>query len=280
MILDIDVKDINKAADYIKVTHYVLIDYIEKVNYKDVLNDNRAKYIFYELIDEFKEIYSLLDKRKTLMATSLLRNAYEELMYIIAISENSSLDANVNTRPGHFISYVSKNSKNIFGETPTSKDINKIYGYLSKLVHVTNLKEVASYVASEKNTSKIIAREMKCSLIFIEFLYLYFLSRKLNIDIELPTVLSTYMPFFEFINIKLLVKESERKKEVLMSYIRNEENHKYLKGEAKKVANELNKVSVDQKEQLMNNCPKIIELIKKHGYEEFVESVIKNKNNY
>ena len=47
-----------------------------------------------------------------------------------------------------------------------------------------------------------------------------------------------------------------------MSYIRNEENHKYLKGEAKKVANELNKVSVDQKEQLMNNCPKIIELIK------------------
>ncbi len=82
--------------------------------------------------------------------------------------------------------------------------------------------ELTDYVASEKNTSKIIAREMKCSLIFIEFLYLYFLSRKLNIDIELPTVLYTYIPFFENINLMLLVKESERKKEVLMSYIRNE----------------------------------------------------------
>lgn len=61
-----------------------------------------------------------------------------------------------------------------------------------------------------------------------------------------------------------------------MSYIRNEENHKYLKREARKVANELNKVSVAQKEQLMNNWSKIIELIKKHGYEEFVDAVIKS----
>ncbi|MDI9541111.1 MAG: hypothetical protein QM204_06575 [Bacillota bacterium] len=136
--------------------------------------------------------------------------------------------------------------------------------------------ELTDYVASEKNTSKIIAREMKCSLIFIEFLYLYFLSRKLNIDIELPTVLYTYIPFFENINLMLLVKESERKKEVLMSYIRNEENHKYLKREARKVANELNKVSIAQKEQLMNNWSKIIELIKKHGYEELVDVVIKS----
>ncbi len=280
MILNIDIKNIDKAADYIKVTHYVLIDYIEKVNYKDVLNDNRAKYIFYELIDEFKEIYSLLDRRKTLMATALLRNAYEEMMYIISISEDTAIETSVNTKAGQFMNYVSKNSKKFFGEAPTSKDIYKIYSYLSKLVHVTNLKEVASYVASEKNTSKIIAREMKCSLIFIEFVYLYFLSRKLNIDIELPTALYTYIPLFELINLIQLVKESERKKEVLMSYIRNEESHKYLKGEAKKVANELNKVSNAQKEQLINNWPRINDLIKKHGYEEFVESVIKNKKNY
>jgi hypothetical protein len=61
-----------------------------------------------------------------------------------------------------------------------------------------------------------------------------------------------------------------------MSYIRNEENHKYLKREARKVANELNKVSIAQKEQLMNNWSKIIELIKKHGYEELVDVVIKS----
>ncbi len=132
MNLDIDIKDVDKAANYIKVTHLVLIDYIEKVNYKDVLNDNRAKYIFYELIDEFKEIYSLLDRRKTLMATALLRNAYEEMMYIIAISEDSAIETSVNTKAGHFMNYVSKNSKKIFGETPTSKDIHEIYGYLSK----------------------------------------------------------------------------------------------------------------------------------------------------
>lgn len=266
--------NIFKALDIIQ---YIYVDYIFKVKYKDIIESHRAKYIYKELIEEFKEIDNLLNKRHTLMAIALLRNAYEEMMYIIAISYDDSLETSVETKAGYFKDYVKENACLIFQNTITKDDIQNLYTYLSKLVHVTNLKEVASYLTSDKKCADIIIREIKMCLTTIEYMYLIYISNRTTINMELPNKLFLLLPLIEIINMIKLVNESKRKQEVLGKYIRSEKDKHYLNKKKDEATIELRSMVDMFDVQYKNKLFDLETLININGYGEVVEKILNEK---
>ena len=86
----------NKTMKLLDASNEIYIDIIKKQDFKNVTNYNNSKYLFKEITNELIEITELLNKGKTLMAVCLLRNVYEEIMYVMATScseEKIDIDA-------------------------------------------------------------------------------------------------------------------------------------------------------------------------------------------
>lgn len=66
------------------------------------------------------------------MAVCLLRNVYEEIMYIITTSYYYNLDIDFMSKVGYFKNMVVDNCNELIGDIYTSEEIKGIYSYLSK----------------------------------------------------------------------------------------------------------------------------------------------------
>ena len=82
----------DKSIKILDISNAVYIDIIEKYDFKSITNYKNSKYLFKEISNELNEITELLNNNKTLMAVCLLRNVYEEIMYIIATSYCDNFD--------------------------------------------------------------------------------------------------------------------------------------------------------------------------------------------
>lgn len=90
---------------------------LKKVVFNEITNYNKAKYIGEEINNQFKEVQTLVNNNKLLMAICLLRNLYEEIMYIMATSlENIELDINPYTKAGYFKEIVVDNISEILSD--------------------------------------------------------------------------------------------------------------------------------------------------------------------
>ncbi|MGN1311867.1 MAG: hypothetical protein ACI4U4_02500 [Bacilli bacterium] len=58
------------------------------------------------------------------------------------------------TKAGYFKDIVASNCESLLGEIYTSDEISGIYSYLSKITHVTNIKEAVSYLSENKKVKK------------------------------------------------------------------------------------------------------------------------------
>ena len=71
----------------------------------------------------------------------------------------SGKDVNVKSNPSVFRDIVRENVDDLISDYFESEDIILIYNHLSKLTHVTNLKEVTSYLMKTKKYNGYISKE-------------------------------------------------------------------------------------------------------------------------
>ena len=218
----------DKSIKILDISNAVYIDIIEKYDFKSITNYKNSKYLFKEISNELNEITELLNNNKTLMAVCLLRNVYEEIMYIIATSYCDNLDIDFMTKAGYFKDIVADNCNELLGDIYTSDEIKEIYSYLSKITHVTNIKEAVSYLSGNKRIKGYIVNEIKYVSLIIENLYITFLNKKSKLDNSMCDNIVSVAGYVELINTMYYVANSTGKTKRIESYFYGEKNKKYL----------------------------------------------------
>lgn len=218
----------DKSIKILDISNVVYIDIIEKYDFKNITNYKNSKYLFKEISNELNEITELLNSNRTLMAVCLLRNVYEEIMYIIATSYYDNLDIDFMTKAGYFKDMVADNCNELLGDIYTSEEIKGIYSYLSKITHVTNIKEAVSYLSCNKRIKGYIVNEIKYVTLIIENLYITFLNKKSNFDNSMCDNIISVAGYVELINTMYYVANSTGETKKIESYFYGEKNKKYL----------------------------------------------------
>lgn len=218
----------DKSIKILDISNAVYIDIIEKYDFKSITNYKNSKYLFKEISNELNEITELLNNNKTLMAVCLLRNVYEEIMYIIATSYCDNLDIDFMTKAGYFKDIVADNCNELLGDIYTSDEIKEIYSYLSKITHVTNIKEAVSYLSGNKRIKGYIVNEIKYVSLIIENLYITFLNKKSKLDNSMCDNIVSVAGYVELINTMYYVANSTGETKRIESYFYGEKNKKYL----------------------------------------------------
>lgn len=218
----------DKSIKILDISNAVYIDIIEKYDFKSITNYKNSKYLFKEISNELNEITELLNNNKILMAVCLLRNVYEEIMYIIATSYCDNLDIDFMTKAGYFKDIVADNCDELLGDIYTSDEIKGIYSYLSKITHVTNIKEAVSYLSGNKRIKGYIVNEIKYVSLIIENLYITFLNKKSKLDNSMCDNIISVAGYVELINTMYYVANSTGETKRIESYFYGEKNKKHL----------------------------------------------------
>lgn len=230
----------NKKFSYAKtmklfdVINYIFLDSIKKIEYRS--NYEKSKYIMQEIIYDFDVVMDFLNKGRILLSINILRNIYENILYVMATSYNSDLIVDIKTNPSDFRDVVKDNCNSILTDYFEPNDISDIYNHLSKLTHVTNLKEATSYLLSKKKYQKYISNEIKSLVLIIEYMYLDFLNKEANeVNKEFMYNSIIVANHINQINLVYYIANTEKENIILNSYFYGEKNQNYLN----KIQNEL-----------------------------------------
>lgn len=268
----------DKSIKILDISNAVYIDIIEKYDFKSITNYKNSKYLFKEISNELNEITELLNNNKTLMAVCLLRNVYEEIMYIIATSYCDNLDIDFMTKAGYFKDIVADNCNELLGDIYTSDEIKGIYSYLSKITHVTNIKEAVSYLSGNKRIKGYIVNEIKYVSLIIENLYITFLNKKSKLDNSMCDNIISVAGYVELINTMYYVANSTGETKRIESYFYGEKNKKYLEKQKELMINDFKELQSNKDE--LSRSIKIIskELDKQLAENNYTEMVNKILN--
>lgn len=237
----------DKSIKILDISNAVYIDIIEKYDFKNITNYKNSKYLF-KISNELNEITELLNSNRTLMAVCLLRNVYEEIMYIIATSYYDNLDIDFMTKVGYFKDMVADNCNELLGDIYTSEEIKGIYSYLSKITHVTNIKEAVSYLSCNKRIKGYIVNETKYVTLIIENLYIRFLNKKSNFDNSMCDNIISVAGYVELINTMYYVANSTGETKRIESYFYGEKNKKYLEKQKELMINDFKELQSNKDE--------------------------------
>lgn len=282
-----DLENKNKNFSYDKtmrifdVSNYVYLDIIKKFNYNDIIEYKNSKYLFKEIVKEFETVFEFLSSGEILMSICLLRNAYEEIMYIMAVSLSIELDINVKTRAGYFKNIVIENIDNLLTDSFDSEDITELYGYLSKITHVTNIKEATSYLIGDKIIKKYIINEIKYITLLIEYLYLDFLYKKCDLEDEFIRNIIAVSSYPEIINTVYYAANSTKYNKSLKKFFYGEKNQKYLKDQQEKLIVEFKNFKIEKNDidmSIRRISKEVDSQLKERNYMEIATQILNGKN--
>ncbi len=254
-IYDLEHKNKNFSFDktlrILDIGNAIYIDMIEKTKFKEISDYKKSKYMFKEISEELEEIINLLSKEKTLMAVCLLRNVFEEIMYIMATTIEN-IDIDVMTKANYFYKIVAEHCDELLFSY-TSEDIKELYSYMSKITHVTNVKEATSYLVGNKKIKKYINNEIKYVELIIENIYLEFINKKLKIDNNMCDNIMIISSYVDLINVIYFTANSIGEHKRIELYFYGEKNQKYL--------NEKREQMIREFKELQNSNVKITKTI-------------------
>lgn len=282
-----DLENKNKNFSYDKimkildVSNYVYLDTIKKFNYNDIVKYKNSKYLFKEIAKEFETVFEFLSNGEVLMGICLLRNVYEEVMYIMAVSLNIELDINVKTKAGYFKNIVIDNVESLLSDSFSGEDISELYGYLSKITHITNVKEATSYLIGNRVIKKYIVSEIKYVTILIEYMYLDFLHKKCDIDDGFICNIIAISSYPEIINIVYYAANSIKYDRPLKKYFYGEKNQKYLKDQQEKLVVEFQNFKIEKNNidvSIKEISKEVDKQLKERNYMEQVAEILNSKN--
>ena len=256
-IYDLEHKNKNFSFDrtirILDISNMIYIDMIKNIEFKEISDYKKSKYMFKEISEEFEEVNYLLSKEKTLMAVCLLRNVFEEIMYIIATTIET-VDIDIMTKASYFYKIVAYHCDELL-YSYTSEDIKELYSYMSKITHVTNVKEAASYLVGNKRIKKYINNEIKFIELIIENIYLEFINRKLGLDNSMCDNIMIISSYVDLINIIYFTANSTGEHKRIELYFYGEKNQKYL--------NEKREQMIQEFKELQNSNAKITKTVNK-----------------
>lgn len=264
----------DKTMRLLDVTNYVFLETINKYNYNDILKYNNSKYLFKEISNEFNIVYNMFENENVLPGVCLLRNIYEEILYIMAISLNIELEIDVKTRATYFEKRVCEHFDVLLGESYKVEDIDELYTYLSIISHVTNVKEALSHLIANGKTKKYIINEMKYMTILIEKLYIDFLDKKLSRKNDFCDNLMYASSYAEMINTIYYAAYSDNNDKVMKQFFYGEKNQKYLNDQQDKMIVEFNDFKINK-----NNIVKSIKVVLKELLKQINNSSCKDQIN-
>lgn len=282
-----DLENKNKNFSYDKtmrildVSNYVYLDIIKKFNYNDIIEYKNSKYLFKEIVKEFETVFKFLSDGEILMGICLLRNVYEEIMYIMAVSLGKELDINVKTKAGYFKEIVIKNIDSLLNNSFDSEDIFEIYAYLSKITHVTNIKEATSYLIGNRAMKKYIINEIKYITLLIEYLYLEFLHKKCNLENGFISNIIAVSSYPEIINTVYFAANSTKYNKALKKYFYGEKNQNYLKDQQEKLVVEFQNFKIEQNDidmSIRRISKEVDRELKERNYMEIATQILNGKN--
>ena len=269
-----------KTMKILDVSNAIYLDLINKTNISDISDYQKSKYMYKEIVKEFETVYKMLEDGNVLMSVCLLRNTYEEVLYIMATSLNLELDINVQTKAGYFKDIVCEHIDDVLSDNFEREDIKDLYSYLSKITHVTNVKEVISYLIDNKKVKDYIVNEIKYILINIESMLLDFINKKCNSDNSMNNNILLETTYVEMINTLYYAANVTNKEKTLKMYFYGEKNQKYLKEQNEFLVEAIKSMnsSKDKIQKSINTVAKELDLqLKESGYMELANSILMSK---
>lgn len=265
----------NKTLRILDISNIIYIDMIKKTKFKEISNYKKSKYMFKEISEELEEVNDLLNKEKTLMAICLLRNIFEEIMYIIATTIEI-VEIDVMTKANYFYKIVADHCDELL-YSYTSGDIKELYSYMSKITHVTNVKEAASYLVGNKKIKKYVNNEIKFIVLIIENIYLEFINKKLGIDNNMCDNIMIISSYVDLINVIYFTANSTGEHKRIELYFYGEKNQKYLNEKREQMIQEFKELQKSNAKitKTINVISKELDKqIKERNYTDMVKKII------
>lgn len=139
---------------------------------------------------------------------------------------------------------------------------------MSKITHVTNVKEAASYLIGNKQIKKYINNEIKFIELIIENIYLEFINKKLGLDNSMCDNIMIVSSYADLINVIYFTANSTGEHKRIELYFYGEKNQKYL--------NEKREQMIREFKELQNSNTKITKTI--NGISKELDKQIEESN--
>lgn len=210
-------------------TNYVYLNRISEISFRRISRYKNAKEIFAKIYNDLCFVNELLEKQNIINSSTILRTTYENIIYIIATSYDVNLKVDIKSSPSQFRKVLEDNCEKIFTENIEKEMFNDIYSFLCKIVHPCSLKECVTYIDNNRIYKKYVLNNIKYAMLMIEYIYLDFYNKKLNIKDELCDSLSDVLDYVYFFNLIQFGKIIKKDKSIVKKYFLNDSSNLYVR---------------------------------------------------
>lgn len=262
------------------ILHFINVSELENINNKKLSKNKNSFYTFSEMLREMKHISILLNDKECLMPIVLLRNVYEDLMYFIATGIDDNLEITTETNPKDLRNVV-KDHCNYFEPIFEANDFDTIYRHLSKMVHVTSIKECINYLSTKSYYQSYIITEIKSELVLIECILMMYLNKidKYNNDLYVDVArVSSSISLGNALCTAIMFPYRSKKIE---SFFMDDKSRRYFERQRQEIVSEMQWMENENKQLAHSINNAIVELFEKYkamGYETAINQYLNNKN--
>ena len=151
---------------------------------------------------------------------------------------------------------------------------------MSKITHVTNVKEATSYLVGNKQIKKYVNNEIKFIELIIENIYLEFINKKLGLDNSMCDNIMILSSYVDLINVIYFTANSTGEHKRIELYFYGEKNQKYLNEKREQMLQEFKEIQ-NSNAKITKTVNKISKELKKQieerNYTEMVNNILNKR---
>ena len=225
---------IKKINNYKKCTkifdcvNYIFLDEILNFKFNKISKYSKSKYIFKKIVNDFRLVNYVLDKKDVINSGVLLRSLYENIMYLIATSHDKTLVVDLDVMPKKFKKILEDNCSELFTNYFEKEDFEALYKYLCKIIHPCSLKELLSYFEKTIKYKPYLISNMKYIMITLEYMFLNFLNKKIGIENSFDLNLIDVSTYVNLLNINCFLNDVDKTQKFIKQYMFYDTNNKYI----------------------------------------------------
>lgn len=222
------INDYKKCMKIFDCVNYIFLDEILNFKFNKISKYSKSKYIFRKIVNDFRLVNEILNKKDVINSGVLLRSLYENIMYIIATSYDKTLVVDLNVMPKKFKTILEENCNELFSNYYETDDFEALYKYLCKIIHPCSLKELLSYFEKTVKYKPYLISNMKYIMITLEYMFLNFLNKKIGIESSFDLNLIDVCTYVNLININCFLNDLDKTQKFTKQYMFFDTNNKYI----------------------------------------------------
>lgn len=272
--------DYKRCMRVLDCANYIYLDEIKKFEFHKISKYSKSRCIFNRTVKDFALVKDLLDKGEIINSAVLLRNVFENLMYIFATSIKKNMVVNLDINPVIFRNTVENNCSELFTDYFEKDDFNMIYKYLCKIVHPCSLKELLSYFEKTIKYRMYLVNNLKYILVTLEYMFLNFLNKRLGMFNEMDKGLIDVCTYANLYNINDFILNIDKTQRFIKQYGYYDTDNKYVKESNELFVSLYNEMSSNKESieiDLTNLLKEVDKQIYANGYTEIVSDILNNR---